>query len=262
MVLKQDNRLTRNSPTPLYEQLKNVIEQQILAGNMEPGEQIPSERELCTQFGVSRVTVRQAVALAVNEGLLHRTHGRGTFVADHDQVVEQSLSEMQSFHDSWSKQGGIASTRILKAENLPNDLYLSRLLNIKMQERIVNLQLLGSGNQSPVVYYNSYFSHDIGNRMVERAESAVEQGLSFSTLDLYRKGETHCPTHVEQTFESMTADRGIAEILQVDPGFPVLLVTSIIYQGDHSLEYKISYYRADKYKFFITRKFDPDFFGL
>lgn len=250
--------LERNNPAPLYEQLKKLIEEQIYTGQLEPGEQIPSERELCEQFGVSRVTVRQAIALAVHEGLLYRTHGRGTFVAENNKV-EQGLQEVSSFQDSLTRQGIIATTKILEIEVLPNDLYLSRLLNVKMQEQIMNLQLIGLGNKDPVVYYNSYFSYDLGRKIADRAEEVVQQAKPFSTLDLYQEDMGPLPTHVEQTFESIPADEKIAEKLSVEIGFPILLVTSIVYSNEISLEYKISHYRGDKYKFFITRKFGPIF---
>ncbi|MDF2720473.1 MAG: hypothetical protein K0Q59_148 [Paenibacillus sp.] len=257
-MLMKDNytKLERNHPTPLYEQLKQIIEQQIQEGKLEPGEQIPSERELCEKFDVSRVTVRQALALAVNEGLLYRTHGRGTFVADNARV-EQPLSELNSFQDSWAKQGLIASTEIIRAETLPNDLYLSRLLNVKMSEQIMNLQLLGSGDGRPVVYYNSYFPYEIGSVMAERAQAAKQAGKPFSTLDLYAVDEAWAPTHVDQTFEAAAADETVAHMLQIAVGSPYLLVTSIVYSGERSLEYKAASYKADRYKFFITRKYTP-----
>ena len=73
--------LDRNSPTPLHAQLKAVMDERIESGAWPPESQVPSERELCDQFHVSRITVRQALHQLVSNGRLVRIHGRGTYVA-------------------------------------------------------------------------------------------------------------------------------------------------------------------------------------
>src|SRR6266511_3976202 len=73
--------LHKASPVPLYYQLKSAIEHLLDSGQWRPDSQVPSERRLCEQFHISRITVRQALAELVREGRLIRSHGRGTFVA-------------------------------------------------------------------------------------------------------------------------------------------------------------------------------------
>jgi GntR family transcriptional regulator len=73
--------LDKRSHLPLHQQLKAAIEDRILSGEWLPGTQVPSERELCEQYQISRITVRQALSALVTEGRLIRTQGRGTFVA-------------------------------------------------------------------------------------------------------------------------------------------------------------------------------------
>ncbi|TDG00090.1 GntR family transcriptional regulator [Paenibacillus piri] len=244
--------LDRNTQIPLYEQLKNLIAQQINEGKLEPDQQIPSERELCEAYGVSRITVRQAIAAAANEGLLYRTQGKGTYVAG--TKIEQKLSNINNFQQTLVKQGFMASTQLYKAETIPNNLFYSRLLNVSMLEQITNIQLIGFGNEEPVVYYDSYFSMHIGQRILESAQKAVDHKVPFSTLDLYMETAV-APTHVEQTFESTVSDENLSGILKIAVGSPILLVTSIVYDQQQPLEYKNSYYRGDKYKFFLTREF-------
>src|SRR5262249_19762973 len=73
--------LDRSSPVPLYHQLKEEISRLIENGTWSPETQLPGEREMCDRFGISRITVRQAIHQLVSEGRLLRAHGRGTFVA-------------------------------------------------------------------------------------------------------------------------------------------------------------------------------------
>lgn len=245
--------LDRNSSAPLYEQLKNDIQKKIISGDLKPEDQIPSERELVEKYNVSRITVRQAINLAEREGLVRRVHGVGTFVAQ--PKIQQELSSLNNFQSTLMQQGLIASTKLHNSQTVASDFHLSRLLNIPVMERVINLELIGCGDNSPIVYYNSYFSFSVGEKMKKAAEDALDLGQPFSTLDLYKMDQTleYSPTHVEQTFEAQAADSLLADILEVKEGFPLFRVSSIVYQDQTPLEYKETYYRGDKYKFFITR---------
>ncbi len=77
---RQEREIDRDSPSPIYRQLKEIIRRRIEDGEFMPGERIPTEYELCDMFGVSRAPVRQALSELVNEGLLNRQQGSGTFV--------------------------------------------------------------------------------------------------------------------------------------------------------------------------------------
>ncbi len=94
--------LERTNPLPLYYQLKEVLRQQIRAGHLAPHTAIPSEPELVASYRVSRATVRQALTELVNEGLLYRQHGKGTFVCE--PRVQQTLSELASLTDELKRR--------------------------------------------------------------------------------------------------------------------------------------------------------------
>lgn len=244
--------LVRNQSVPLYEQLKNILEHKIISGELKANEQIPSERELGERYNVSRITVRQAITLAVRDGLVTKVHGVGTFVAP--PKIRQELNVISSFQSTVEQLGLIASTKILNSTIITSDFQLSRLLNLEVMDKILNLELLGSGDDSPIVYYNTFFSYPLGEEMEQFAKSMMTNKLPFSTLDLYKNKTDYRPTHVEQTFESILANEHLADVLKIAEGFPLLKVTSIVYQEKQPLEYKESYYKGDMYKFFITRQ--------
>src|SRR5260221_10459477 len=95
--------LERSNPLPLYYQLKEVLRHQIQAGHLAPHTAIPSEPELVARYHVSRATVRQALTELVNEGLLYRQHGKGTYVCE--PRVQQTLSELTSFTGEHQRLG-------------------------------------------------------------------------------------------------------------------------------------------------------------
>ncbi|WNF36318.1 GntR family transcriptional regulator [Bacillaceae bacterium IKA-2] len=243
--------LDRNSATPLYEQLKKVIEHQIKTGELKVDEQLPSERELCELYKVSRITVRQAISLAGNEGLLYRKHGIGTFITKPKIKVE--LSTVDNFQTSLSQQGLIAKTEKWSSDIISSNFQTSRVLNVSIMEKIANLKLVGFADDSPFVFYDSYFTYEIGKKILIAAEEALLKNMPFSTLDLYKGILEVSPTHIEQTFEAHVSNEHLSKILKIEHGSPILRVTSIVYSNDKPIEYRENHYRGDKYKFFVTR---------
>lgn len=235
---------------PLYEQIKSDIEQQIKSGALKPGEQIPSERDLCKKYNVSRITVRQAIALAENEGILQRVHGRGTFVTH--PKIEQPLHKIDPFQKTLAQLGMTASTKLLGTAREMISVPLSKLFDRDLSDVVVTIQLLGLGNDQPVVYYDSFFIPEIGERMIEAAHDMQAQNRPFSTLDLYQHLSL-VPSRTEQTIEAVVADPFLSKRLDIEPGSPILKVTSIVYLDDNPVEYKTAHYLGDKYRFFITR---------
>lgn len=245
--------LNRKGSTPLYDQLKRLIEDKIKTGQLKPDQQLPSERELCDIYSVSRITIRQAIALAESEGLLYRKQGLGTFVAK--PKISQELSKVNNFQNTLSKQGLIANTEKLSFEAIACNFQISRLLNIDIMDKVINLRLVGLGDDRPIVFYDSYFNDEIGKKMMAAAEDALQKNTPFSTLDLYKQIADIEPTHVEQTFEAQVSDEQVSAILNIEKGTPIFRVTSIVYSYETPIEYKETHYCGDKYKFFITRSF-------
>lgn len=244
--------LERKNLIPLYEQLSNRITEHILSGEWQEGDQIPSEKELSEMYNVSRITVRQALALAERSQLVKRVQGIGTFVRK--RTISQPLESLTSFQTTIEQLGLIASTKLIKHSEITSDFQLSRLLNINIMDKIVNIQLLGAGDNTPVVYYNSYFSYELGMLISSFSKENTEHRKPFSTMDFYKNSLKYKPTHVEQTFEAVLSNSDTSLILEIPVGEPLLKVTSIVYKDENPLEFKEAYYKGDIYKFFVTRR--------
>lgn len=244
--------LDRKNSKPLYEQLKNIIEEKIISGNWEADAQIPSEKELADMYKVSRITVRQAISLAERSQLVKKVQGLGTFVEK--KSISQPLESITSFQSTIEQLGLIASTRLIKSSTITSDFQLSRILNTNIMDKVVNIQLLGFGDNDPVVFYNSYFPFELGFLISDFSKEMAELNKPFSTMDYYYNSLEYKPTHVEQTFEAILSDEETSLILCLPIGSPLLKVTSIVYKDENPLEFKESFYKGDIYKFFVTRR--------
>jgi GntR family transcriptional regulator len=246
--------LNRNQSVSLYEQLKRIIQDKIKSGEWKPGDQLPSERELVEEYQISRITVRQAIDLAEREGLVNRVHGVGTFVAH--PKIKQELSKVNTFQSTLEEQGLVASTKVLQLNVITSDMQLAKMLDIEVMDKALTLELLGYGDSRPIVYYHSYFSFSVGKKIESAVELALKEGRPFSTRDFYTTYDVFDspPTHVDQTFEAVGANEYLSKVLDVELHYPLFRVTSIVYRDKTPLEFKETYYRGDKYKFFITRQ--------
>ena len=242
------------SSTPLYLQVLEEIRSRVSEGEWVRGEQVPSERQLAELLGVSRITVRHAVRLAAAEGLVEQRRGVGTFVGTPERV-EQDLSAVRSFELTLAEQGYLASTEILEAGTLISDLTLAGILRTDPATPVHNLRLLGRGDSTPVVYYDSYFAPALGREMVRAAHELQGEGRAFSTLDLYRHGSVErVPMMLSQTIDAVSASAELAEHLAVLEGSPILAIESVMSDDDGPLEFRRAYYRADRYKFAVKRR--------
>lgn len=246
--------LNHDQSTPLYRQLAEVLGRQIEEGKIKPEQVIPSERSLCEKYRVSRITVRQAIAELITEGLIYKKQGKGTYVQP--KKVNQGLVRFVNFARTVSELGLRPATRILKSEVVPADVQTAKLLEVPITSHILKLSLLGLGDDEPLVFYESSFPLSLGRKMAKEAMKMQKLKAPFSTYDLYSKAGSPSPRFVVQTFEAIVADERVSMILKVKRGFPIFKITSIFQTIDsHPLEFRTALYRADRYKFHITREF-------
>ena len=244
--------LNSRDATPLYQKLRDILRKQVEDGRYLPGQAIPSERDLCQQYQISRITVRQAIAEMINEGVLYRKQGKGTFVAR--RKVNQGLSRIVTFRRTVMDIGMKPSTRILFHGLLPAGLEVASILKLPDAGQVLKMVLLGQGDDHPLVVYESYFPPRVGQKMLKEATAREKQGVPFSSYDLYGKNTGLYPARVSQTLEAVAADEQQARMLKVPKAIALLRVTSVFTTRDHSpLELRRALYRGDYYKFNVVR---------
>src|SRR5438270_13113239 len=129
---KHMSAIYRNSPLPRYYQLKEIMRDRIRSGEWKPGDLIPSERELGEQYGISRMTARQAITDLVNEGLFYREQGKGTFVSQ--RKITQQLIHLTGFTEDIRARGQRPSTKVISAAMQAADEETAERLRVKPGE--------------------------------------------------------------------------------------------------------------------------------
>lgn len=170
--------ITRHNITPLYAQIAGELRNQINLGSYEPSGLLPSEASLGAHFEVSRVTVRQAIGQLVEQGLVERKRGKGTFVKG--KRLQHGLNTLRGFHDTLVLQGLVTDMRLLTVEKRQ----LTKSLRAEMRTRRPNglfVQRLHSVEGIPIAIASTYLPPDCLNltraQLGERSSYAVIETL-------------------------------------------------------------------------------------
>jgi len=232
--------LDENAPGPLYRQLERKMRDAIVLKKLAAGDPLPAERELAEQFAVSRITVRKALDALVEEGLLNRRHGTGTFVANPREKVEKNVAKLASFTEEMQARGRVASS-----------VWLHRARGEVTPEESL---ILSMGPGTPV-----YRFHRI------RYADGAPMALDYSTIpafclpspeavesSLYTALEAtgHRPTRALQRLRAVLFTDKQAELLEVAPRDAGLLIERRGFLKDgRMVEVTQSYFRGDAYDF-------------
>jgi GntR family transcriptional regulator len=239
--------LDKRSPVPLYFQLQTVIEERIDSGEWPPDTLLPSERELCDQFQISRITVRQALAELVREGRLVRSHGRGTFVA-HSQL-KRGLFPLIGFSEDIRRHGQRPGTRVLRFELMPAPPAVTRALQLGAGEKVVFLKRLRLANGSPMGLETAHLPGRLFPGILE--ETFEDRSL----YELLREKYGVVPTRANQQWQAMECSDSDARLLGVRKGRPVLsIVRTTFDQTGRPFEQAECIFRGDKYVYYAELK--------
>jgi GntR family transcriptional regulator len=235
-------RLKRKAPIPLYIQLKDSLVADIGNGNYQPHQQMPSERELCERFKVSRMTVRQALTEMVRDGLVYAVVGKGTFVSE--PKINQELRSLTGFSQDAQARGNKPTSRVLEAQVIPATSHLAQMLNMAPGDEIVMLSRLRLSNDVPLAIETSHLPYALCPQLLQH---------DFASESLYHVLESEYGLRLvraEQTIEAGLADPPELELLQMLPPAAVLRMERRTYTDqDVPVEYVVSAYRSDRYKF-------------
>ncbi|HEC23289.1 MAG TPA: GntR family transcriptional regulator [Chloroflexi bacterium] len=234
----------RSSSVPLYAQLETYFRLRIVEGELSPGDRLPPETELAKTFGVSRMTLRQALDNLVRDGLLMRQRGKGTFVAEPPRKITAPLYFPVSFTEQMANLGYAASSRLLKSEVIENPPALvAEHLNLPADQPVIHIRRLRLANQLPVSLDSSYLPYHLCPEIME----ADLAGSLFSALQrLYDLR----PVKGENWLEPAIATPTEAELLNVAPGTPLLLMYGVSRLEDGTpIEYSKALWRGDRVRF-------------
>src|SRR5215475_7819889 len=146
--IRRSIRLEKDLPVPLYHQLKTVLLEKLRAGEWKPNDQLPTEDELGTQFGVSKATVRQALRDLAQSGYVRREQGRGTFVAE--QRVQFGPRQLNSFTEEMRTVGLHSESRVLEQSIVAADADLANKFQVHAASELFRLKRLRLAGGEPM----------------------------------------------------------------------------------------------------------------
>jgi GntR family transcriptional regulator len=233
----------KSGPLPRYYQLKEIIRERIRSGEWTPGSLIPSERELCERYGISRMTARQSIGELVNEGLLYREQGKGTFVGR--PKIAQQLLRLSGFTEDMRAREQRPGARVLSAEMWPADDATAERLRIKAGQPVFRLRRLRLADAEPLALETSCISFIGCERLLQ---NDLERDSLYHVMETFYDMP---PLEAEQEFEADLAGADEAALLEVAAGSPVLRTTRLTStRRNQPVEYAASVYRGDKYRFY------------
>jgi DNA-binding GntR family transcriptional regulator len=157
----EDSHIDTDSFTPLYEQVRLKLMEQITSGLWDDGSPLPSELKLAENFGVSRITIRQAVSEIVRNGYLYRKQGKGTFIRNRDAYY--LLGGVHNFLKNAQVMGKAARTDVIVDEWRAADEAVAGRLNLPVGDRFLFIKLLRYLDDEVVGWQTIHVSPEIGN---------------------------------------------------------------------------------------------------
>jgi len=232
-------KLDPRSPLPLHIQLKEIIMRSINEGRYQV--KIPSERELTEQHEISRSTVREAVSQLVQEGILEKRHGKGTFISI--KPIHDWLGTLSSTSETVRKMGMTPGAKLLE-HGIVVTPYPVQDLTEEIDMYLI--KRIRYANETPLAIETHYYPVEIGQKLAK---------LDIATGTIYDLLENELQLQLSEAEQIITSNRlsnEDADLLGIDRSDSTLQTERFLTDTDGSLiEYYTANYRADMYSFHI-----------
>lgn len=222
---------------PLYAQFAQLLRKAIIDGRLEAGAALPPERDLAAEYGVSRITIRRAIAELAEDGLLTRKQGAGTTVT---RRIEQNFSRISSFSEEMAARGQVASSSwILRAQGIVTPAEAMQL-NLSPGAPVMRFHRVRIADDAPMALeFSTVPGYCLGS--IHDVSESLYAALAHTD---------HRPVRALQRLRAVPFTSAQARLLQVDAGTPGLLIERCGFLRDgRPVEYTQSYYRGDAYDF-------------
>jgi GntR family transcriptional regulator len=234
--------LERGTGVPAHVQIERWLLASIAAGELAPGDRLPGERALAGRLGVSRMTLRQALASLERDGVLLRVPGRsgGAFVAEPrpEPRIDCDLTGLAGFTEQMRRAHLRAEARILRAATVPAPAAAGRALGLSTGSPVHEVARVRSAGRSPVALERSYFPALPG---------LLDQDLTGSLYTLLAGHYDLEPRTAVEHLDPVIARPGDAAELGIAPGAPLMLIERTAYAADGTpVEFARDLFRPDR----------------
>ncbi|MFN8519457.1 MAG: GntR family transcriptional regulator [Chloroflexota bacterium] len=239
-----DRTALRRNGEPLYRQLAEDLRARILAGEFVVTEPMPTEAQLSEHYRASRITVRHALALLDQEGLVHRKQGRGSFVRP--RTISVGPRRLTSFSQEISERGSRQSSELISVEWIA--LPPGAPVDSGPSGACVRLERIRSADGRPIAFMVTIIPAELGE--------GIEQALAGngSMYEHLRRAHALDIDSADETYRVGAADARAAGLLGIQPGTPVFLVERVGFAGARRMEWTRSVVRGDDYEVHVHLK--------
>lgn len=240
--------INKKSPIPVYFQLRNIIINKIEQGEYELGSIIPSERDLAEQLSISRMTVRQALSQLVNEGVLYREKGRGTFVSK----IKFEQKNIMSFSDTVRKRGMEPKTEVLNFGLTEAGKFICEILDLNENEKVYNIKRLRLADSNPIAIEEAFIPQ-------KYCPDMKMEDLYKSLYKLLKQKYSYTISFIDNDIQAALPTKEEKSLLNISSIIPILNISGVNYTEEGlKLYFERSVYRSDEYKYNVRVHVNKD----
>jgi GntR family transcriptional regulator len=231
--------LDKALPVPLYHQLQEVLKAEIESRKWQPDQQLPNEAKLAERFGVSKITVRQALQELADLGYIRREQGRGTFVER--RKFNEGPRELTSFTEEMRRHDLVAKSHILLQTTIEAEARVADALHVPLRSPVLVLKRVRLAGGEPMSVQTAH----IPGALVP----GLEVGEENSLYELLQTRYHLYAARARETYFAALAESPNAELLGISPGAPVFVVERVtLLPNEKPFEFVQSIVRGDHYK--------------
>ena len=229
---------------PAYQRIQSVIRKRIDSGQLQPGDPVPSERDLAKTHQVSLMTARHALAFLEREGVVERRRGIGTFVAP----PKIHFNKLMSYTEQMAARTLTAGAKILFAKIVDNENEAAARLSLPPNSGIIKLERLRHASGEPFALEICYLS---AGEFPGLLDAPVARESLFGILERDYKVELG---YADEEVDATAADPRIADLLAIPRREPLLRIRQVIYSAKgQAIMYVLGFYRSDRHNLVIRR---------
>ncbi len=242
MTSKTPIPLQPHSPVPLHAQLREIVRERIRDGSYAIHARLPAESEMSSLFGVSRITVRQALGDLQKEGVIFKVAGKGSFVSRPKPF--QQLTALEGFGEAMSRQGYEIYNDVVGHTLVAADADVAQRLGVAEGEAVSEIRRVRHLNRAPVSLEITYLPRQIGERL-------RHADLARRDIFLILENDYGIPLgHADVRIDAILADDATAAALQVAPGSALLRLERLTHTADGApLDFEYLYFRGDAFQY-------------
>ncbi|MGA8111164.1 MAG: GntR family transcriptional regulator [Acidobacteriaceae bacterium] len=238
------NKMPGRSDEPAYRKIQGAIRRRIDAGQLKPGNLVPSERELARIHSVSLMTARHALTELARDGIVERRHGAGTFVAP----PKVQFNKLLGYTEQMASLGLTARSRIISSAVVNRDHEIAARLGLPPTARLGRLERVRLAGDEPVALEICHWPAD---------QYPALQHAPLDKISLFSMLERECGVelaYADEEIDATDADTRMAELLQIPRGTPLLRIRQLIFSTTGSATvYVTGFYRSGRHTLRIRR---------